>query len=165
MIFGTPNIVTNGLILYLDAANRISYPGSGTTWADLSANVSSLTLTGTPTYSVDNQGILVFNGSTQYASIASYTDLIAAGNFSIDVWINPASIALAGTSNRRILNQYTAANNAITLALGSSSSTGNPLNTITTALRIAGTQYQYNYSPTIIAINNWYHIVLSLIHI
>jgi hypothetical protein len=33
-----PAVVTNGLVLALDAADRNSYPGSGTTWTDLSGN-------------------------------------------------------------------------------------------------------------------------------
>ena len=36
-------IVTNGLLLYLDAGNPASYPGSGTTWTDLSSNANSAT--------------------------------------------------------------------------------------------------------------------------
>lgn len=33
-----PKVVTEGLIAYLDAANTKSYPGSGTTWYDLTKN-------------------------------------------------------------------------------------------------------------------------------
>jgi hypothetical protein len=43
MNFG-PQIVTNGLVLYLDAANRKSYRGTGTTWQDLSGNRANFTL-------------------------------------------------------------------------------------------------------------------------
>lgn len=63
MIFGTPPIVTNGLVLHLDAANRISYPGSGTTWTDLSGNGYTGTLTNGPTFSSTNQGIISFDGT------------------------------------------------------------------------------------------------------
>jgi hypothetical protein len=38
-----PNIVTNGLVLALDAANPKSYPGTGTTWFDLSGNGRNFT--------------------------------------------------------------------------------------------------------------------------
>ena len=38
-----PKIVTDGLVLCLDAANPKSYPGSGTTWKDLSGNGNHLT--------------------------------------------------------------------------------------------------------------------------
>ncbi len=42
-----PNIVTDGLVLALDAANPKSYPGSGTTWYDLSGNNNNATLSST----------------------------------------------------------------------------------------------------------------------
>jgi hypothetical protein len=46
-----PRIVTDGMILYLDAANRKSYPGTGTTWIDLSGNGNNGTLVNGPAYS------------------------------------------------------------------------------------------------------------------
>ena len=41
-----PKIVTDGLVLYLDAANQKSYPGSGTTWYDISGKGKHFTLDG-----------------------------------------------------------------------------------------------------------------------
>jgi len=38
----SPSIATNGLVLCLDAANRKSYPGSGTTWTDLSGVIGNV---------------------------------------------------------------------------------------------------------------------------
>jgi hypothetical protein len=55
-------VVTSGLQLYLDAGNASSYPGSGTTWTDLTVNGRNGTLTGGPTYSSDNGGSIVFDG-------------------------------------------------------------------------------------------------------
>jgi hypothetical protein len=55
-------VVTTGLQLYLDAGNASSYPGSGTTWTDLTVNGRNGTLTGGPTYSSDNGGSIVFDG-------------------------------------------------------------------------------------------------------
>jgi hypothetical protein len=61
-------IVSSGLILHLDAGNPASYPGSGTTWTDLSGNGKHATLFNSPTYSSSNGGLLVFSkGSSQYA--------------------------------------------------------------------------------------------------
>ena len=34
--FGGPDIITDGLVLALDAGSERSYPGTGTTWKDLS---------------------------------------------------------------------------------------------------------------------------------
>ena len=64
-LFHSPSIVTNGLVLCLDAANRKSYPGSGTTWTDLSGNGRNGTLFNTPTFSSANGGFLGFDGSNQ----------------------------------------------------------------------------------------------------
>jgi len=64
-----PNIVTNGLVLYLDAANRQSYPGSGTNWYDVSENGNSGTLTNGPTFNSANGGSIVFDGVDDYVSI------------------------------------------------------------------------------------------------
>ena len=57
------NIVTNGLIMHLDAGNSASYPGSGNTWSDLSGNGRHVTLSGTSYSSTDGGGI-VFTGSS-----------------------------------------------------------------------------------------------------
>ena len=68
----TDNIITiTNLLLYLDAGNVASYPGSGTTWTDLSPNANNATsLTGV-TYNAANQGYLNFNGSTGAGSLVS----------------------------------------------------------------------------------------------
>ena len=53
----SPKIVTDGLVLCLDAANQKSYPGSGNTWSDLSGNGNDGILQGTPTFSSENNGV------------------------------------------------------------------------------------------------------------
>jgi hypothetical protein len=67
MAFGRATVsggfVTTNMLLYLDAGNRASYPGTGTTWTDLSPNANNATsLTGF-TYSSSNSGYLSFNGA------------------------------------------------------------------------------------------------------
>jgi hypothetical protein len=65
-----PDIVENGLILYLDAANSKSYPGSGTTWNDLSGASNGTLVNGTG-YSTANLGVLVFDGVNDYVEHTS----------------------------------------------------------------------------------------------
>ena len=65
-VTGTPRMVTDGLVLYLDAANTKSYPGSGTTWTDLSPSISSGSLTNGPTFSSDVNGSIRFVGTNDY---------------------------------------------------------------------------------------------------
>jgi hypothetical protein len=82
-----PRIVTNGLVLYLDAGNTKSYPGSGTTWTDLSGNSLNATLTNGPTYSSANCGNIVFDGTNDHVLLPtnffSYPSLSA---FTISLW-------------------------------------------------------------------------------
>ena len=64
----SPSLVMNNLVLCLDAGNSKSYPGSGTTWTDLSGNGNTGTLTNGPTYNSANGGSLVFDGSNDYVT-------------------------------------------------------------------------------------------------
>lgn len=64
-------IVTDGLVLCLDAADRNSYPGSGTTWSDLSGNTNTGTLTNGPTFSSANGGNIVFDGTNDYVEMTT----------------------------------------------------------------------------------------------
>ena len=73
--------------LNLDAGNSSSYPGSGTTWTDLSGNGHNATLINGPTYTSDDGGSLIFDGSDDYATISSASALGGfSGDFSIEFW-------------------------------------------------------------------------------
>jgi hypothetical protein len=59
---GGPGIVTDGLVLSLDAANVKSYPGSGTVWRDISRGGNNGTLVNGPTFDSGNGGSIIFDG-------------------------------------------------------------------------------------------------------
>jgi hypothetical protein len=88
----TPSIVTNGLVLHLDAGNINSYPGLNTaqnTWFDLSGNNNNGTLApapSTPTYNSANGGALVFDGGDDRVSSSTSN---VFNNFSYDIWCLP----------------------------------------------------------------------------
>ncbi len=68
----SPKIVTNGLVLCLDAGNPLSYPpGSGTVWTDLSGNGNHGTLTNGPTFNSSNKGSIVFDGVDDYVPLST----------------------------------------------------------------------------------------------
>ena len=69
--FAGPNIVTDKLILHLDAANTQSYSGSGTTWTDISGKGNSPTLTNGPTFNSDNMGSIVLDGTNDIVEFSS----------------------------------------------------------------------------------------------
>jgi hypothetical protein len=83
---GLHRLVTDGLVLALDAANTVSYPGSGTTWTDLSGSGNNGTLTNGPTFNSDNFGSLVFDGVNDEVT-ASASNIF--NNFSYDIWCLP----------------------------------------------------------------------------
>lgn len=88
-----PVIPTSGLFLYLDAANPASYPGTGTTWYDLSTNGNNGTLTNGPTYSSANSGSIVFDGTNDYVDFATETN-IPSGNpsYTLCFWYSPTIV-------------------------------------------------------------------------
>ena len=93
-IYLPSGIVTNGLVLHLDAANTSSYPGSGTTWTDVSGNGFTGTLVNGPTYNSENGGSIVFDGVNDYvlanqnASLKSKFSTTSVSHFS---WVYPTA--------------------------------------------------------------------------
>jgi len=65
----SPRIVTDGLVLCLDAGNTKSYPGTGTTWTDLSGNGNNGTLVNGVWYNSSNGGALSFDGVNDYVNL------------------------------------------------------------------------------------------------
>ncbi len=57
---------TANLVLYLDAAKTSSYPGTGTTWTDLSTSSNNATLNNGPTFDSANGGSIVTDGSNDF---------------------------------------------------------------------------------------------------
>lgn len=79
-------IVTSGLVFNLDAGQTASYPGTGTTWTDLSGNGNNGTLVNGPTYSSANNGYIVFNGTNHRVSFVANPAL--SGSWSVGSFFN-----------------------------------------------------------------------------
>lgn len=93
VLIGNNNIVTDGLILYLDAANVSSYSGTGTIWKDLSGNSGNAILQNGTSFSTVKSGAMIFDGSNDYVDTGAllpytaytktvwfYTSNFSAGN-------------------------------------------------------------------------------------
>ena len=78
----SPKIVTDGLILCLDAADRKSYSGSGSSWADRSGQGNNGTLTNDYTFNSGFGGNMVFDGTDDKAYCGSVTP--NTGDFTIE---------------------------------------------------------------------------------
>jgi hypothetical protein len=94
------NIVTNGLVNYLDAGYSVSYPGTGTTWNNISGlSGGTGTLTNGPTYDSANGGSIVFDGVDDYVTDIGTTSTFSfiqnTGIFTISAWVKLTDLSTA----------------------------------------------------------------------
>ena len=96
------NVVSDGLVLYLDAGSPNSYRQNlDTNWRDISGNNNNATFpsTGeTPTYSTTNGGFFLFDGSNDYATLPSGFANFTAG-ITMELWAFPTTVETPGTSD------------------------------------------------------------------
>ena len=90
-------VVSNGLVLNLDASDINSYYKTGTEWFNIAATSSIIkgTLVNGPVFDTASSGILTLNGSTQYISISGLSSALNnVSKFTYETWIrvtNPSS--------------------------------------------------------------------------
>jgi len=87
----SPKTVTDGLVLYLDAANSKSYVSGSTTWSDLSRGGNNGTLTNGPTFNSSNGGSIVFDGVDDYVIVPNNQVFNINDNFTVNVWFKSTS--------------------------------------------------------------------------
>lgn len=138
----SPKIVTTGLILYIDAANSRSYPGSGTSWIDLGKNKFDGLLTNGPTFDSPNGGSILFDGIDDYVDWNT-NPLSSLSNITYDCWFKASgpshSFFTISSSNFRVYYQ----------------STGSPV--IGWYFAFSGQNIYFSYPYD----NNWTNIVYS----
>jgi hypothetical protein len=83
-----PKIVTNGLVLNLDAGNRKSYSGAGTSWTNLKTKTSSVMTNITPL--TNNGGVFSYNGTS--STTVDSSAITGVSEFTVIVWFYPTSI-------------------------------------------------------------------------
>ena len=108
----SPKLVTSGLIFCLDAANKISYPGSGTGWYDLSGYANNGTLTNGPTFSNANGGCIVFDGVDDYVNSPYNASTISfpTNNATVCVWYRVSTV---GDGTGALVTQRSASGSGI----------------------------------------------------
>lgn len=141
-------VAIRGLLVWLDAGRDGSYPGSGTTWTDLTGG-NNATLFNTPTYGTTYGGELTFaKTSYEYATISNLGSLSA---WSLEAWVRFNSTPQNGT-NAIITNQYDLISN-LNFALGSIDPTSNQIKAgfFNGAWRMS--------SGVTVSTGQWYHFV------
>ena len=145
-----PSVVRDGLMIYLDAANKASYPGTGNTWYDLKRN-RNFTLQNSPPFVPDAAGGSIgFTAANSHWAVSS-TSLPTLTRFTAEVWhyytgVNSASAPAI------ISETYPGTNGRININLGSQSGASE--------LRISYFNGAWNNSASYsLTAGNWYHIV------
>lgn len=104
------SLITDSLILHLDASNSSSYPGTGTTWTDLSASGFNATINGA-TWSSTDGGIFDFDGINDTVSIPhnSALSMSTSNQKTIQVWVKLDALGPTSTSQVPILGKLSSA--------------------------------------------------------
>jgi hypothetical protein len=157
-----PKIVTDGLVLCLDAANRKSYPGTGTAWNDLSGNGNNGVLRNGPQYIANNGGIFDFDGTDDGVRITSSDWCQANTSLSVFAWIyrqgeaqvNNHYLSIVNNSDDSIL-QY-----GFSFYVRPALTYGSKLSGWTKAINNgATTTFDTNY---VISLNTWYYVGMTV---
>ena len=148
IIDSNQKIVSSGLAVNLDAAQKRSYIGSGTTWTDLSGSNNNGTLINGATFNSGNGGSIFTDGINQYITTPYFGS--ATGSFTFSTWFKNDNL-----SEQKILltrGRDTRGNGwslAITISTG-----GNALALITNTLGITNVVTSSNT----LSINTWYYV-------
>jgi hypothetical protein len=143
----TGGIVTNGLVLNLDAAKTDSYPGTGTTWRDLSGFGNNGTLTNGPTFSgIGKQASIVWDGTDDYVNTGKTATQLGFydANYTMEAWVYPTSITgdrtMFGTDQQNLRQG---------------------LHLVFRNGNIHQGHYDYDFAAGTVTVNNWYQIVYT----
>ena len=140
----SPKIITDGLVLYLDAANTKSYVSSSLTWTDISRTGNNGTLTNGPTYTSTFGGSIVFDGTNDSVVSANTINITGSAARTMNIWFRST-----GTISTRQSLAY----------FGSETANGRSY------IEIESSQFKFNTGAvslggTVVA-NTWYNGVIT----
>jgi len=136
----SPQIVRDGLVLYLDAANPKSYPGSGTSIFDLTSNLNNSVLTNGASYNSSNKGYFTFDGSNDCVVVNSNANILSKTSYTKIAWFYPTSFS----TGNNIISGGNSGQHAFWLGA-------------TDRLRAGhNSQWSTVVSSTALVLNNWY---------
>ena len=155
-----PNAVEDGLILALDAGNTKSYPGSGTTWTDLSGNGNNGTLVNGVGYNSDYGGSLSFDGTNDYVTIDPQNSTTnglyfgGATSISVSAWVKNNT---DNTFNNFVMYEDIA-NGDIVEPIRLSTRGHDGSNIAAFDIQLSGGSVTWARSSTILNTSDWYYL-------
>ena len=150
-----PRVITDGLVLGLDAANTRSYGGSGTTWTDLIGSNNG-TLTNGPVFTQEPKlepfggaGAVKFDGTGDNLNFTNID--VGTGDFTYEGWIYPT-----GTSLIPLIVWHNSTSKVHTFGLCSDSNANNSRSMFGASARPTSSNSWIVSSA--ISANTWHHI-------
>ena len=157
----TVGIVTDGLAFYVDAGDSNSYPGSGTTWTDISTNSNNGTLTNGPVFDSGNGGSIDFDGTDDYVDLGSVdsSNAISLAGSTGQTWEAWFKADGTGDSYQRIFDKSNGGNglNGHFLTVGANPNDGRVYCRLTPSSGDSGDGY-FNDMYTV---GNWTHVCVT----
>jgi hypothetical protein len=149
-------IVTNGLVLALDAAKRDSYPGTGTTWNDISGNRNNGTLTNGPTFDPANGGSIVFDGTNDIIPLNTSTSFGSPSNLTIGIWVKYTNFTVSNLGR----TLFRASNLSENVGFSIYQATDSPYNRVKCYVNLAAGLNVLN-STSQLNTNQWYFVTIT----
>ena len=147
----SPQVILDGLVLSLDAANARSYPGTGTSWNDLSLNKNNATLVG-PTYQTTDSGRFNFDGNNDYVNNlgTALSDSFWQANWTASFWVRFDTISTTTLeSNDKVILEHGSASSGLKIYNRNS--------------KFRGSASSFNLSSnSSISASTWYNLVMTL---
>lgn len=161
--YNTTKELYDGLEVKLDASNNISYPGSGTTWSDVSGNGNHATLTNGPVFNSSNGGQFFFDGVNDFASGGAITSTSGNNSRTVILWYkstanrNTVLLDKGALTDDTAEQLFLAASNSVGVGSGSYP----PTNTGGVVLCFWGNDYIYPISSSTLFDGNWHFIAYT----
>lgn len=143
-------VIQSGLVLYVDASIASSYPGSSTTWFDLSGNGYNATLSGNASYSATNGGRISLGSGTGFVNFGGSSAGSNTSAYSWGAWFSPPQVSSTIIFMGRGRDGSGAGWSLAAVML----STGFNASIVTTVPSIAQINASYSTTPTA---NAWYN--------
>jgi hypothetical protein len=146
-----PTIVTNGLVFSVDAADKNSYPGSGTSWIDMSGNNRTGTFgasTASPTFDSSNGGSINFDGTNDIVTFSDTSLPSSTSSRTVSVWFKFDTLRL------QVAISYGTPN-----VTNSRQSWG--MGTLSNRIWMTTEGPNFNFGESVPTVNTWYHVLAT----
>ena len=151
LVSPSSGIITDGLVLNLDAGDTSSYPGTGTEWFDLTSNNNDGVLTNGASYVTDGGGSILFDGVNDFVDCGNDTSFDITQTLTLECWVKKSTKG----GYHHLISKFPGSNCSYLLGTGLG---GQTFFQRSTSGYNQGKNGTFNLD---ICDDNWYHVVVS----